>query len=93
MRKIIHFFIFVSAAALIVLMPDQVAAEESPVKTKTDNKSVMLDIQEDGDYYKVFKDDQLVYEGTSSQFKDKLTNDIQKYKIGVFEKKQSKKSS
>ncbi|MCY8406567.1 hypothetical protein, partial [Bacillus sonorensis] len=61
LRKFIHFFICISVAALIVLISDNVAAAESPVNIKSSNKSVMLDIQEDGDYYKVFKDDQLLY--------------------------------
>lgn len=91
MRKFIHFFFFICVSLLIVIISDQVSAEQLPVKIQTNNKTVTVDIKTAGDYYKVFKDDKLIYKGSSNKFKDKLTDDLQKYKIGVFEKKKIKK--
>ncbi|OQV45705.1 hypothetical protein B5Z20_19495, partial [Bacillus velezensis] len=86
MRKIIHFFAFLSVAiTLIFVCSNSAEAQESPVDIKTNEKTVSLNIKENGDYYKVYKNDQLLYEGSSKEFKDELTEDIQKYKIGVFQ--------
>lgn len=85
MRKIIHFFALLSVAiTLIFVCSNSAEAQESPVDIKTNEKTVSLNIKENGDYYKVYKNDQLLYEGSSNEFKDELTEDIQKYKIGVF---------
>ncbi|MCY9376527.1 hypothetical protein MOF34_15730 [Bacillus sp. T17B1] len=91
MRKIIHFFIFTFVLTFSIFLTKHVNAAESSVMIKTEEKTVTINIKEQGDRYKVFKEDNLVYEGSSNQIQDQLTDDFQKYKIGIYEDNKIKK--
>jgi len=92
LNKRINFLTFLCTVLILIFIPDQLFAnEQQETNITTGDNSVKVEITTTGDYYKIFKNDELIYEGESNTFKDKLTDDIQKYKIGVFEKKKIKK--
>ncbi|MPQ26752.1 DUF3238 domain-containing protein [Bacillus paralicheniformis] len=86
MKKLVSILFFISTLVLSFVFSNSVLAKEpSPVSYEVHEGFVTLNINESGDMYKVLKNDEILYEGPSNQYKDKLTEDVQKYKIGVYE--------
>lgn len=60
------------------------AAESKNVVIKKDKEELTLQLKEKGDYFKYFKDGELVYQGKSKKFNDTLDEAIQNYRIGIY---------
>lgn len=61
-----------------------VSAEGQDVKIDKKNGEITLTVEDPGDLYKYYKDDDLVYEGSSNIYKETMDYEIQKYKIGIY---------
>ncbi|WP_147380258.1 hypothetical protein [Oceanobacillus picturae] len=61
------------------------AQDTEDVAIKKENNILTINIKKEGEMYKVFKDDTLVYEGEKNVFSEKMDYSQQKYRIGIFE--------
>ncbi|MFT8323433.1 MAG: hypothetical protein ABF649_21460 [Bacillus sp. (in: firmicutes)] len=76
--------IFTSIVALGVAMPPLIVSADTDVTVRTNNNKVNLELNpKDNEYYKIYKDDQLLYSGTKNTYIDNIEQS-QKYKIGVY---------
>ncbi len=60
------------------------AANPAEISVTKERSEVSLKIHSKGDYYKIFKDKELVYVGEDSTYLENIQDDSQKYKIGVY---------
>ncbi|WP_270578159.1 hypothetical protein [Caldibacillus thermoamylovorans] len=67
------------------------AMEETPISISQNGSTVKLHINSPGDYYKVFENGELKYEGTSPYWEVELKEEFHKYKIGIYENNKIKK--
>ncbi|SFD03525.1 hypothetical protein SAMN05443252_11711, partial [Bacillus sp. OV322] len=87
--KLQHVFLavtFVLGLSIIVLLPSvSLAAEKNKmVKVEEENNEVTITVQKKADFYKIYKDEELVYEGPNNIFKEKMDYISQKYKVGIY---------
>lgn len=76
---------------LAIPMVSYASSESQNVKIDKSNGELTLKIEEPGDLYKIYKDEELVYEGANNTFNETMDYELQKYKIGVYEKNELKK--
>lgn len=69
---------------LTVPILSQASADSQKVSISKVNDEVILQVQEKGDFYKFYKNNELVYEGTSNSFSEPMDYELQKYKVGVY---------
>ncbi|MBR8646373.1 hypothetical protein KEH51_29305 [[Brevibacterium] frigoritolerans] len=67
------------------------SSESQNVEIDKSNGEITLKIEEPGDLYKIYKGEELVYEGENNTFNETMDYELQKYKIGVYEKNELKR--
>lgn len=60
------------------------AAEDKPVNVIYSQDSLTLQINQEGDYYEVYKNGERIYKGENNNFTDSNNEDGQNYKVGIF---------
>ncbi|WP_175987037.1 hypothetical protein [Bacillus sp. Marseille-Q1617] len=69
----------------LLLAGNSASANEPEFTVKQTDSSLNVHIHEKADYYKVYNKGELIYEGTSPDWKDSIQEDFNKYKVGIYE--------
>lgn len=78
--------IFSFILGLFLLSPITTHAEavDKMVDVKKNNNELTITVEKPADYYKIYKDKELVYEGKNNVYKETMDYEKQKYKVGIF---------
>lgn len=87
-KKILCGSILTLGISLSIPYVSQASTESDPISLSKENNNLTMNINLKGDYFKVYKDKELVYEGEDNKYQEKMNYDSQKYKVGVYSKGQ-----
>lgn len=89
MKKFLGFLLLF---LMISFSKSAIAASNQDVIINKDNSIANITVQEKGDYFKVYdENNKLIYNSSSNKLKVNISENIQKYKIGVYNKKNYQK--
>ncbi|WP_339178373.1 hypothetical protein NST56_18600 [Bacillus sp. FSL R5-0560] len=89
MKKFLGFLLLF---LMISFSKSAIAASNQDVIINKDNSIANITVQEKGDYFKVYdENNKLIYNSSSNKLKVNISENIQKYKIGVYNKKKLSK--
>jgi hypothetical protein len=68
----------------LLMVSNSASAEQNVVDVEQNKSVVNFHINEQADYYKVFQNGEILYQGVSPNFSDSLENEFEKYKVGIY---------
>lgn len=89
LKKIIFYFSVLIAVCLV--SQHAYASSEQGISIRKNSTYATIVAKEKGDYYKLYDNDKLVYEGKKDEIKVKIKDEIQKYNLGIYKSNKLKK--